>query len=54
MERLAQQITLKGGPGPQFNRPPSVVEWALVGAFSLMIISKLLQGLEWMCFKAKI
>ncbi|GAB4454631.1 MAG: hypothetical protein OHK0029_09480 [Armatimonadaceae bacterium] len=54
MERLASQIALKSGPGPQFTRPPSAIEWTLVGAFSLMIVSKMLQTLEWMCFKAKI
>jgi hypothetical protein len=54
MERVAARLTFNTGPIPKFQRPPAPVEWAMVGAFSLMIVSKLLQGLEWMCFKAKI
>ena len=34
--------------------PSETVEWIFVGAFTIMIVSKLLQGLEWMCFRAKI
>jgi hypothetical protein len=54
MERLAHQIAMSSGPGPRFSRPPEPIEWAMVGAFSLMILSKMLQTLEWVCFKAKI
>lgn len=54
MEKLAQQIAMSSGPGPRFGRPPEPVEWAMVAAFSLMIVSKMLQTLEWVCFKAKI
>lgn len=54
MEKLAGRLMFTTGPVPKFQRPPAPVEWAMVGAFSLMIVSKLLQGLEWMCFKAKI
>lgn len=36
------------------TRPPAPVEWGLVGAFSLMIVSKVLQTLEWCIFVKKI
>lgn len=54
MERLGQQIAMNSGAAPRFSRPPEPIEWAMVGAFSLMIVSKMLQTLEWVCFKAKI
>jgi hypothetical protein len=34
--------------------PGETVEWIFVGAFTIMIVSKLLQMLEWACFKVKI
>ena len=54
MERLANQIAISSSPTAHFSRPPEPIEWAMVGAFSLMIVSKMLQTLEWVCFKAKI
>ncbi|WP_394796284.1 hypothetical protein [Armatimonas sp.] len=38
----------------KLTRPPSTVEWGLVGAFSLMIVSKVLQIVEWCVFVKKI
>jgi len=34
--------------------PGPTVEWIFVGAFTVMIVSKMLQVLEWVCFKAQI
>lgn len=36
------------------THPGEAVEWIFVGAFTIMIVSKALQFLEWMCFTAKI
>lgn len=35
-------------------KPSETVEWVLIGAFTLMVVSKVLQTLEWAIFKAKI
>lgn len=54
MEVVMSRIQFTGGTGPQFNRPTEAIEWLLVIAFTIMIVSKLLQTLEWACFKIKI
>ncbi len=38
----------------KLTRPNDTVQWALVGAFTLMIVSKALQTLEWCVFVKKI
>jgi hypothetical protein len=53
-ETMAARLAFSGNAAPKVNRPPAPMEWFLVGAFSLMIVSKMLQILEWACFKVKI
>jgi len=38
----------------RFGRPSPTVEWFLVGAFAVMVLSKALEAVEWAIFKAKI
>ncbi len=38
----------------RFGRPSPTVEWILVGGFAIMALSKALEALEWVIFKAKI
>ena len=42
------------GTAAHLTQPDAVIEWVLVGAFTVIVLSKILQALEWMCFKAKI
>jgi hypothetical protein len=42
------------GTVAQLAHPNEAVEWAFVIAIAIIIVSKLLQVLEWACFKAKI
>lgn len=48
-------FTGNGAPAPmQFSHPSETVEWLLVAAITLMVVSKALQFLEWAVFKAKV
>jgi hypothetical protein len=38
----------------KFQKPTQTAEWILIGAISLMIVSKVLQTVEWAIFKLKI
>ena len=42
------------GQGSNLKGVSETAEWILVGAVGLMIVSKVLQMVEWACFKAKI
>ncbi len=55
IEGLMSRLSfLPGEKTPKMGKPSETTEWVFIGAFSVMFISKLLQGLEWACFKAKI
>ena len=58
MQGVVQRFSFTGGASDvqiaKLAEPNSGVEWILVAAFTVMILSKTLQILEWMCFKAKI
>jgi len=41
-------------PVVKIGKPSETTEWVFIVAFSVMLVSKMLQGLEWACFKAKI
>ncbi|MDX1934485.1 MAG: hypothetical protein SFU56_17940 [Capsulimonadales bacterium] len=55
-DALVSRISFKAGGQntPTFGKPNDIVSWGIVVAVSLMIVSKMLQTLEWACFKAKI
>lgn len=54
VDRLLAHISFNTGAAPKLQRPAEGAAWALVGAFGLMFLSKMLQLLEWACFKVKI
>jgi hypothetical protein len=54
LETLLARITFNSGPAPKIAQPSDGAVWTLIGALSLMFLSKLLQVLEWACFKVKI
>ena len=55
IERIVSSVSMQGGAtGFQIGRPNETIEWVLVGALGIMLVSKLLQLLEWACFEAKI
>ncbi|MBB6052092.1 hypothetical protein [Armatimonas rosea] len=56
IEHLAAKLSFASSQesGLKLTRPSDPVQWALVGAFSLMIISKALQVVEWCIFTKKI
>jgi len=56
IESLAGRLAFAGSQdsGLKLTRPNENVQWVLVGAFSLMIISKALQVVEWCVFVKKI
>ena len=55
IERVVSTVSMQGGSaGVQIGRPNDTIEWVLVGALGIMLVSKLLQLLEWACFEAKI
>lgn len=53
-QTIINKASFSVGGVPQIVHPPETVEWIFVGAFAIMVVSKLLQALEWACFKAKI
>lgn len=53
MDSVLAKISFDGG-GSKFSGISETAEWVLVGALSLMVVSKALQVVEWACFKAKI
>ena len=53
MDAVLAKISFEGG-GSKFSGVSETAEWILVGALSLMFVSKALQIVEWACFKAKI
>jgi len=57
LETLVSRLSfLPGDPAKNvaIGRPSGTVEWVLVGAIAVMVVSKLLQLLEWCVFKLKI
>ena len=56
IESIAARLTFAGSQdsGLHLTRPSETVQWVLVGAISLMIISKALQVAEWCVFVKKI
>lgn len=57
VDRLLAQISFNSGGGnaaTDFWKPSAGVEWVLIGALALMLVSKVLQIMEWAIFKIKI
>jgi hypothetical protein len=57
VDRLLAQISFNSGGGNAATnlwKPSAGVEWVLIGALALMLISKVLQVMEWAIFKIKI
>ncbi len=57
VDRLLARISFDGGGGSAATnlwQPSAGVEWILIGALGLMLISKVLQLMEWAIFKIKI
>jgi hypothetical protein len=55
-KQLAQISFNSGGGNAATNlwQPSAGIEWILIGALALMLVSKVLQLLEWAVFKLKI
>jgi hypothetical protein len=55
-DALLAKISFKAGDQQvtTFGKPNDFIGWGIVIAIALMVVSKLLQILEWACFKAKI
>jgi hypothetical protein len=53
-QNIADRFSFHGTTDAQFSQPSEVIEWILVAAFTIIVLSKILQVLEWACFKAKI
>lgn len=53
-QTIINKTAFQVGGAPQIVHPGETVEWIFVVVFGIMLISKLLQVLEWACFKAKI
>ena len=56
IEAVAARLPFAGSQdsGLHLTRPNVTVQWVLVGAISLMLISKMLQIVEWCVFVKKI
>ncbi len=54
MDSVLSKISFSGTPQKNFGNVSETAEWVLVGAIGLMLVSKALQLVEWVCFKAKI
>ena len=54
VQSIFNRASFSVGGATQAVHPGATVEWVFVGAFTVMILSKLLQLVEWACFKAKI
>jgi hypothetical protein len=57
VDRLLARISFDGGGGSAATnlwQPSAGVEWILIGALGLMLVSKVLQLMEWAIFKIKI
>jgi hypothetical protein len=57
VDHLLAQISFNSGGGKAATdlwKPPAGIEWILIGALSLMLLSKMLQVTEWAIFKIKI
>jgi hypothetical protein len=53
-ETLMARFSFLPGKGPQIGKPSDTVQWVLISAFVIMVVSKALQALEWAIFKIKI
>ena len=54
IDAVLAKISFSGEKSSNFKNVSGSAEWILVGAIGLMIVSKVLQLVEWACFKAKI
>jgi hypothetical protein len=57
VDHLLARISFNSGGGKAATdlwKPPAGIEWILIGALGLMLLSKMLQVTEWAIFKIKI
>jgi hypothetical protein len=54
IETLMNKLSFLPGSSVRVGRPSETVEWVLISAFIIMLVSKVLQTLEWAIFKLKI